>query len=329
MKHLVVVNPRSFSRECQMTAVSGEIRSFFRDNGGLDNAVHLSRYPRDAIRVIQAYASKTEDIVRVYSVGGDGILHDCLNGVMGLKNMQLAVMPYGTSNSFVRAFGENKKDIFKNISKQVSSLDTAATDVISVSPGNGRGRGGRYALSFCALGAEAYAISKYLDLIRNRPSLANLLVNHLYSAVASLTAFDKSNFCQDYKIIIDDKEYTDTYLGIHISNTGRYGGNMTPVPSAHPADGQLDIILIENIPRVALFPMTRAYTKGKSHKYPKFFKHVQGKSISIRSKKPLSINLDGEVYYDTFVEVNVLPSAVNIVVPSGIKYANSVFEDTL
>jgi len=44
------------------------------------------------------------------------------------------------------------------------------------------------------------------------------------------------------------------------------------------------------------------------------------KKIELRSADPLVVNLDGEVYFDTSLVVEIIPAAVKIVAPGGIAY---------
>jgi hypothetical protein len=80
-----------------------------------DCSIHVSRYLRDAIGVISKYRSGVPEgaVVRVYAVGGDGILFDCLNGIVGLRGVELGALPYGNTCDFPRAFGEEALPLFR------------------------------------------------------------------------------------------------------------------------------------------------------------------------------------------------------------------------
>jgi hypothetical protein len=64
----------------------------------------FSHYPRDAMQLIQRQINTAEEgeTVRVYAIGGDDILFDCLNGIMGLSNVELAIKNHGDTNDFIR-----------------------------------------------------------------------------------------------------------------------------------------------------------------------------------------------------------------------------------
>jgi len=314
MKHLVVVNPKSFSKKTEMLFVVDDIKSFF-DNDQADYLIHISRYPRDAISVVKEYVQSANELVRVYSVGGDGILFDCLNGIANLPNTELAIIPYGTSTDFVRAFGEDKYPLFRDIEKQANA-GTIPTDIISV--------GHRYILGFCCIGFEASVIFKYRDWSRRFPILPKIFGKSFYFAGVPHTLFDKKLTTQKYEVRIDGKLYDGQYVALNFANTPCYGGDKVPFPAADPTDGYIDIMLINSKITPRFLAAINDYLKGKAQKYPDIFKGVRGKEISIISDSPIQIVTDGEPYFDSSVHAKILSGAVQIVTPDGTPYKKRI-----
>ncbi|MDR1901414.1 MAG: hypothetical protein LBQ88_03915, partial [Treponema sp.] len=62
------------------------------------------------------------------------------------------------------------------------------------------------------------------------------------------------------------------------------------------------------------------YTKGHYDYFLEDFVLKRGKVISIRSKDPLMINLDGEAFFDTNITVKLIPRAVKIAAPNNLSY---------
>ena len=50
------------------------------------------------------YALKTEEEVHLFVCGGDGTLHEVVNGMAGAKHVYLSVLPTGTGNDFIKSF---------------------------------------------------------------------------------------------------------------------------------------------------------------------------------------------------------------------------------
>jgi diacylglycerol kinase family enzyme len=144
MKHLFVINPVSFPKQSDMEAVIAEINRYFKVSDG-EYHIHISRFPRDGIRFVRKYIEAARDeMVRVYAVGGDGIVFDCLNGMSDQPNAQLAIVPYGMYSDFLRVFGEGSqvRDAFRDI-ETMATTGTMAVDVMSL--------GLRRTLSFCTM----------------------------------------------------------------------------------------------------------------------------------------------------------------------------------
>jgi diacylglycerol kinase family enzyme len=146
-KHFFVINPKSFHNQKFLNAVISKFSIYFEETNNDDFSIHVSNFPRDAIGAIRSYTKQLNpnDTVRVYAVGGDGILFDCLNGIMGLPYAELATVPYGHTNDFVRAFGEGLQYLFRDIAVQATSR-TILTDVLQC--------GNNYGLNLCTVGME-------------------------------------------------------------------------------------------------------------------------------------------------------------------------------
>jgi diacylglycerol kinase family enzyme len=303
-----------------MEAVIADIRRYFQKRLLDEPFIHISRFPRDAIVAIRNYFKDVsgDETVRVYAVGGDGILFDCLNGVVGLPNAELAIVPYGRTNDVVRAFGENKNDLFRDISLQATS-PTIPTDIIYC--------GSVYALNFCTVGVESDAIMKTLALnkiLESRQGIFRWLNDTLYSLLYYLggiqAALNKPVRSQHYTLTIDGEQLTGQYCSINIANGPCYGGNLNAVITAVPDDGFLDALFFKSTSSLKILGEMVPYTKGQYANYPSDFIWKRVRKVVIRSDSPLYIDLDGEVFFDTNITVEVVPSAVKIVAVKGLKY---------
>jgi len=322
MKHLLIINPASFPRESDAKAVIADIDRYFTARDA-DCHIHVSRFPRDAIRYVRRFAEAADGgMVRVYAVGSDGVVFDCLNGMADLPNAQLAIVPYGAYNDFLRVFGEGNhvRDAFRDI-ETMATAGTIATDVISI--------GQRRTLCFCTMGLEALAFYKYYEMRRKYPKLAKRMSKSFYKIGGPLAILDKRGYNYEYEITVDGKSYDGRYVGVHIANTGLYGGSMMPAPMARPDDGLLDIITVSDVSRTTLVRMMGKYTSGKyyvptspptDNYINKILRHVRGKEIIVRSNNPMYVNADSETHHDTQVSLKVLPAHVQIVVPDGFSF---------
>ena len=273
----------------------------------------MSRFPRDASGFIPLYARSLPEstTLRVYAVGGDGILFDCLNGIVGLENAELAAIPYGYTNNFIQGFSKNERMMFRVLRLQYEA-PVVPVDIIRC--------GKNYGLNFCVTGIEAEAIF-HAEQIRRRMERGNApnqwLARRLYTQfyyVGALAAFnDKNLLQQQYEVEVDGEKHTGAYQGFSVFNSPYYGGNLHPINIAMPNDGILDMLTIRNwgfLRTMVAFPF---YTLGFHKMFPRNFGLKQGKKIRIRSEDPLRLSIDGEMFFESEFDVEILPAAIKFV----------------
>ncbi|MCL2441046.1 MAG: hypothetical protein FWD14_04850 [Treponema sp.] len=312
IKHVFVFDPKAFyNQQWKMDNILDGIGQFFRTQQGLDFSIQYSRYRRNAITIIQEESEKAKagDIVRIYAVGGEEILFDCLNGVAHFPNMQLAVVPFGESNDFLKIFGEDQIESFRDVPALVAS-EALTTDAIRW--------GVNYALNSCYIGMNS-AISKKVKDMKARLNKGSFKIFSNLSTFLNyfVTAFDRKLAARKYKISIDDRDYSGNYCLIHVANGPYYAGKITGVSDATPDDGILDIALIKATHPLGTLSSMRRYSRGKKSKNCIV---VQGKKISVKTESPIWIQLDNEYIRDTNINLSVVSQAVQMVAANGLSY---------
>ncbi|MDR3213752.1 MAG: hypothetical protein LBT71_07555 [Azoarcus sp.] len=318
-RHFFVVNPVSFYGKREMNEVVGGIHRFFekpdeKPGGAPQYAVHVSRFPRDAVSAIRRFAAAVPHGVplRVYAVGGDGILFDCLNGIVGLPNAELGTIPCGPRNNFYRVFGQRDQKIFHSLQAQTSA-PSVPMDVLYC--------GSNYALSYCLIGLESVA-NVGARMRRNR---RDFLHRHLPGFFHSLdfcsgfagTLLNRVNFKQNYRMWVDNEDLSGKHIAINIANSPWFATGRTVVPEAVPSDGWLDVLCSGDASMLTACRMMFYYMRGKHADYPDLFLYRRAKKVFVTSDSPLVLNLDGEVFYDKYITVETKPGAVRIIAPAG------------
>jgi diacylglycerol kinase family enzyme len=312
MKHVFVIDPEAFSgQQWRMDGLLDVIGQHFRTQEKPDFTTVVSKFPRESLGVIQKQVDEAGgDTVRVYAIGGDAILFDCLNGIAGLPNMELAAMPYGHANTFIRSFGEGKAELFRNIAA-ITSAPTVPTDVIEV--------GNTCALSGCSVGFAAAVVIKLREMEGAK------LARGLGRAVAGLRRFlanvsfmlDKAIMNRQYKIEIDSKDYSGAYSLVSIANAPYFGRRKAPIPESAPDDGYLDVVLFKSGALLSTLVSFRRYSKGRM---PSNCVHVKAKKVEMQSDKPMWIQTDSEYLMDTSVTFEAVPEGARVVAVDGLKY---------
>ena len=313
VKHLFIINPKSFWHVWKQDEVIGRIRDFFRADKANDYAIHVSRFPRDAVGFIPRFAKDLpgDTLLRVYAVGGDGILFDCLNGVMGLKNAELAAVPYGRVNSFVRGFGKSERTFFRNISRQVNA-PAIPMDIMRC--------GNNYALNHCIIGMEAESV-RYAERMRQKMEkgnsfkrwLSRKLYTMLYFAAVFAARIDDRMLHQRYEMEINGETISGLFWGISAFNSPYYGGNLHPVNDASPNDGILDFVLIRGQRFFRTFGIFPFYVSGHYKMFPGNLTLKQGQNLKLRSDNPFTISIDGALFFETEFDIELLPAAIRFV----------------
>jgi diacylglycerol kinase family enzyme len=319
-KHLFVINPVSFRGRADLDAVISGIQGCFTNTAGANDClIHVSRFQRDAVGAIKEHTGRAENNapVRVYAVGGDGVLFDCLNGIVDMPGAELATVPYGHSNDFMRAFGENRRDLFRDIAAQMQA-PSIPTDIIKC--------GSNYGLNLCAVGLVSDSVAKASELQKKLkkwpPSVRDSI--GVYNTTFYLGAFaamlNKRNHEQEYEIDIDGESINGKYITIIVANGPCCGGNMTPAGGAVPDDGVFDTLFYKSSGNLRGLAHVRPYAQGHYERYPAVFTLKRGTQITIRSREPLLVNIDGEGFVDTNLTITLIPKAVNIVAPGNLPY---------
>jgi len=312
MKHVFVFDPKAFySQQWKMDNILDGIGQFFRTQESPDFSIQFSRYRRNAMSIVQDEAEKAKsgDIIRVYAIGGEEILFDCVNAVAHYPNMQIAAVPHGESCDFLRIFGENNIELFRDIPSLVQS-EAIPTDAIRW--------GVNYALNSCYIGMNSVISKRIKDLKSSMNKTSFILFSRLSSYLSMIAgSFDKNIAAREYKITVDDTDYSGNYCLIHIANTPYYAGKLTGVSEATPDDGLLDIALIKSSHPMKTLSSISRYSRGKR---PKNCVILQGKKITINSADHMWIQLDNEYIQDTGIVLSVVNHAVQMVTVNNLSY---------
>jgi len=315
MKHFFVINPHSFIATEGYQNVIAEIESCFVDGNSDDFRIHISRYTRDAIAVVHDYISSysTDELVRIYAIGGDGILFECLNGMVDFPNAELTSIPYGNANDFVRAFGEDAYHHFRDI-KNLLCAPSRPVDIIHC--------GSNYALNGVNIGLvgqtiiEAFKVFPHLSAKWLRKN-----ISFAYTLCALKGLVNKALTSQYYTATVDGRDYSGKYCNIYIANHSCIGGDMTPSPYAIPNDGKLNVIFAKSLGTLSLAQKLGEYNKGKFEKFDFLF-HSECNTMEIKSDRMLCVEMDGEGFYAHELVVKIIPNGVRVFAPQGLDFVD-------
>ncbi|QEK11919.1 YegS/Rv2252/BmrU family lipid kinase [Crassaminicella thermophila] len=237
----------------------------------------------------------------IIAVGGDGTVHEVINGVMiGNNKIPIAILPAGTVNDFAK-FMNIPTDV-KGFCNMIKKNQRKKIDLGKV--------GDRYFINVLAGGLltdVGYKVS---------PDLKTVLGKYAYY-VEGMKEIPKQMF-KSISLEIDSEEFTgeeDIFMFI-VTNTPSVGGFKKIAPKAKIDDGLLDICIIKksDIPEfLSLFFHTM---KGEHIYHPKVL-YFQTSEIKLKCKKDVKIDLDvdGEQGGKLPATIEVIPKAIDMIVP--------------
>jgi diacylglycerol kinase (ATP) len=134
----------------------------------------------------------------------------------------------------------------------------------------------------------------------------------LYSLGGALAAFDQNVIARRYEINADGIDLSGVYSIINIANGPCYGIGKSAVITAVPDDGFLDMMMVRALRPFKILRLMPDYLGGNYGKFPEIFFLRRVKKVFIRSEEPLLVNLDGEVFFDSDLTIEILPGAIKV-----------------
>lgn len=305
MKHVFIVNPRAGKGKGASKMIP-KIKMACLKNG-IDFEIYMTKAAGDGERHAREVASKGEP-VRVYSCGGDGTLYEVVNGVVGFENAEVAVIPMGSGNDFIRLFGTYEQ--FSDVDAVLNGK-TVTLDAIDCN--------GRIAINQCSMGFDANVCDKQAEF-KKIPWLKG---ESAY--VASLLYCFISMKGNDFTITLDDDEpKTMNVLFCFVGNSRWYGGGFMAAPLAMPDDGLLDVVVVQkDIPKIKFLGLIGPYKNGKHLSWGRtYFKRA--KTVRVKSAKKEVVNVDGEIQYTDEAVMKIREKAIRFVVPATSSYFDDV-----
>lgn len=275
-------------------------RSFFTKHAGHAEDI--------AIQVAELHGEKIEAIV---VIGGDGTVHEVVNGLRAYPHVPVGFIPGGSGNDFARGFSiprSPKKALLRILENK---RPTAKKYDLGRFLFPERKKGERYFVNGLGIGfdadvAKATNEARYKRIL-NKMKLGSLA--YVLSILRLLFSYQPSQL----HILVDGEEhiFKDAWL-VAISNIPYYGGGIKISPKARPNDGKLNLCVVHELSKWKLLAVFITVFTGQHQRF-KEVTLLEGSIISISSERPLLIHADGEIIGSTPLVVGVDPKTQSIV----------------
>ena len=306
MKHIFVLNPAAGSGKSEKKiwpTIVAACKAF-----QLDYVIHRTVNVGEATlyvrHICQQYAA--EDILRFYVIGGDGTISEVATGLLNVPNAQMAVLPCGSGNDFCRMIGPEK--LLLSLERQIQGTPQPV-DAMRVND--------RVSTNMVNIGLDGSTAAKQVDIkkgtfLRGTASYVAALIPQLIQMKPAQLTVTLEN----------GTVYSDAYTLCAVGNGAYCGGGFKSLPKARVDDGLLDVSLVKGVNRREFFRLVGSYAKGTHLENPfvlenDLLTYVKCKSLTIETDGEIPICVDGEIMRSPKVEIEVLPKALQLVVPVG------------
>lgn len=300
----LIVNPRAGRR--------GAARSLRRLEGalterGLEHDVELTAGPGDATRIARRRLG--EGWRFLVAVGGDGTVHEVVNGMVGdgagggptVQGAVLGVVASGSGCDYIRTFGLPSDPA--GAAARLAGDATRPVDLARITYTDPAGhRAERCFANIAEVGlgastaARAARLPRWLGRSRYLVAFWAVLPGHRAGAA---------------RIEVDGTVARDGRAVNVVAANGRYfGGGMHVSPRSDPSDGTLEVLVFTGRKTDSFTMLPRVYL-GRHVPHARIVE-LRGGRIRVESARPLAVEADGEVLGTTPVTIEALPAALTL-----------------
>lgn len=308
---LIIVNPTAQNGRAKSASVLAE--RLIRERLGKSSVevceTEATRHAVDIAREAQGF-----DLV--VALGGDGLIHEVVNGLMqrdASDRPVLGIIPVGSGNDYAASLGVSTK-----VEKAVMQLFESRVCTVDLGCCNGE-----YYTETVSFGLDA-AIA--IDTMERRKKTGRT-GTMLYFA-AGVEQMTRHLNLHPYRMTFDSGRQVNggSYI-LAVQNGQTYGGGFKVCPQARIDDGMLDICVahppLNPASALALFVLAK---EGK-HKNSKQIEFFKTKSVRVELDESVPAQIDGEILEGSVFEITAVPRALRVVAPSFHSLANEAGED--
>lgn len=239
-------------------------------------STHTSKGEKDATSIARALTEAGE--TEIIALGGDGTLHEVLNGLSDPSKCNLGLIPSGTGNDFAEHAGIPMEA--DKAAELILRGEPKETDFIEV--------GGVRCMNVAGIGMDVDVLE------RCKKGKLKGKLKYLLSLVQSLFAF------KGYEVEIESEgvEEKRNVLLASVCNGSQFGGGIRICPVADSTDKKLDVVAVDCIGgKLKIIKAFLQLMKGKVLELPEAL-HYLCDSVKFKCLSPCSVQLDGELYKD-------------------------------
>ena len=284
---------------------ASDLRAMVDELGGAD--WRGTEYPAHATAI--AATAADDGYETVVAMGGDGTVHEVINGLMRIpaeRRPRLGLVPIGSGNDF--AGGSKLAEIgnLQNAMRQVFAGKERRVDVAVIRDGAGRSE---YFDNTAGIGFDA-AVN-----IRSRK--IRLIHGFMMYLTATLQTIALNFDAPHMKVSYDGGALDQAIMMLTVGNGPREGGGFITTPGSLLDDGCLEFVYVDQVSQMRMLQLLPKFTSA-THIGERDVHLLRTTKLSIDADRDLPIHVDGELFapYEAnvrHVEVEVVPGAIRLV----------------
>lgn len=306
LEHIFILNSSAISKKKQ-DKLKERILSVCKDED-IKKEIFISQQKGDIERFIAEVLQQGRK-ARFYACGGDGTLNIVANCIYRHEGCELAAMPFGTGNDFVKSF--TNTEYFSDMERQMKG-EGIRIDCISFDD--------KIAVNMLNIGFDSAVVTE-TEYIKKYPLLKGPI-----SYIIGVAIVLKRMPFTEMEITIDGKEKLNgKFLLCAIANASYCGGGFNALSEAVLNDGYIDIIAVNPLSRLKFISIVGKYKKGTllgTTLADEILTFRQCKSVALKLNRKDNICVDGEMYLSDGTEFNVINKAIVFSAPQGCEQKN-------
>lgn len=245
--------------------------------------VHQTAAIGDAEKIARRLTRAGADNLIV--LGGDGTLHEVLNGIEDPARCKLGLIPLGTGNDFAEAMGL-PMDVEEAV-KIILNGEAKPVDYLKI--------GNRRCMNVAGLGMDVEVLEGcQRGKLKGKIKYLMSLIQCLFSYKGCALTLESEGKTQERNVLLSA-----------VCNGTQFGGGIRVCPAAKIDDGKIDVVTVDCIGGVfKLMGALIVLLRGKILQYHKTT-HFLCDKVRFVPKKPCTVQLDGELYKNLEMEISV------------------------
>lgn len=256
----------------------------------------ITQGPGHATQLAQEAAE--QNYKAVVAIGGDGTINETAKGLIDSQTA-LGIIPHGSGNGFARELG-----LMGPLPQVLSKLKEAVIQPCDVGFANGEPF-----LNLAGVGFEAAVAWQFMN--QGKATGKRGMVPYFTLAAQMFFKYQPPVV----RVVLNGKEHRWAPLTLVFANNRQYGSHFIIAPQAGIADGQLDMVLVQNKPKWQLAAAVPFFFMGQKPPFD-VTASARVQSAVIESEQDILYHIDGEPRKTArHLEITLSPRVLRLLVP--------------